>query len=190
MKRKYLSTISVLLVLFVCASAAPSIFAQDGPPESQQIGVGMRADGFVSAVDFNARIWTEMKLGFEIGFGKRHGWTEVPVSVLYTIAHIDTEPVYIRPYAGGGISYNRIPLGWGYNANECVSDWQAGRECEPPTASTKIGGQGFVGAEFTFKAFPRLSVGTDIGHWRVPSGWQGHSFSETGIKLNIHYYLK
>jgi len=183
--RKYLLKTCVLLFLFVCASAAPSVFAQDGPPESQKIGVGIRADGFVAAVDFNVRFWTESKFGFEAGYGQRYGWKEVPISALYTLAHINTDSVYIRPYVGGGISINSIPSGY-----SCSGDWETGDISCGISSATKIGGQGFGGVEFTFTAVPRLSLGVDVGHWRVPSGYKGLSFSETGIKFNVHYYLK
>ena len=105
--RKRLLKTCILLFLFICASAAPSIYAQD-VPDSQKLGIGLKflgGDGW-SAVGVNARFWTESKLGFEAGWvtdGESGGGVSarfhiIPVSVLYTLTHVDTDSMYIRPY--------------------------------------------------------------------------------------------
>jgi len=186
MKHKnYFSKTCALLLFFVCAAAATSVYAQD-VQDSQKIGIGVKAAGIYGVVDFNARFWTASKFGFEAGYGQRYGIKEIPVSALYTITHIDTDSVYIRPYVGGGIGIYSYPegvsiLGWSSNDwQKCIVDG----ECDF-SSSTKIGGQGFGGAEFTFKSFPRLSLGAEIGHWRV--GYGGH---ETAARFNVHFYVK
>jgi len=183
--KKYFPKICTLLFLLICVSTATSVYAQD-VQDSQKIGIGVKAAGIYGVVDFNARFWTASKFGFEAGYGQRYGIKEIPLSALYTITHIDTDSVYIRPYVGGGVGLYRYPEGsslLGWSANDwakCINDG----ECNV-TGSTKISGQGFGGAEFTFKSAPRLSLGAEIGHWRV--GYGGY---ETAARFNIHFYVK
>jgi len=182
---KYLSITGALLVLFICASTTPSIYALD-TPEEQRFAVGGQimfdSDGAFYGV--NARLWTESQIGFEFGWG-RHSesesvagvkvdakWDVIPVSALYSIMHYDAGSVYIRPYVGGGINIGRISASAsGYG--ESYSD-----------SETKIGGQGFGGVEFTFTSAPRLSIGFDAGYYKVNE-------SKGGLgRLMVNYYLK
>jgi len=192
--RKYLLKTCVLLLLFVCASAAPSVYAQDGPPESQKFGVGFKvlAGNDVTAIGANARFWTESPLGFEVGWARDSEGISasadgisvdasahidvIPMSALYTLTHVNTESVYIRPYVGGGINIARGSFSAGasgYGGSSSVS-----------VSATKVGAQGFAGAEFTFKQIPKLSFGGDLGILR----FGGNSGFAAG--LQVHYYLK
>ena len=147
-RRKYLLNTCVLLFLFVCASTAPALYAQDGPPESQKLGVGFStvySDG--GFFGFNVRSWTEDKLGWEAGYATRgssyhystrdYSWRYhvIPVSVLYTLSHADYDSVYIRPYIGGGI--NIASFSSGYDSAWNIEGQRA--------SATRIGGQGFGG---------------------------------------------
>ena len=162
--RKYLLKTCVLLFLFVCASAATSVYAQGGPPGDieQTVGVGLKVlarDGSIAG--FNARYWSEQNFGFEGGLLLKSHWKTIPISGLYTLTHVDTDSMYIRPYVGGGINMNFFE-----------------------GTDNKIGGQGFGGAEFTVKSFPKLSFGGDLG---VHSFGHGSGFM---VGINVLYYLK
>jgi hypothetical protein len=74
--------------------------------------------------------------------------------------------VYIRPYIGGGLNISRVSV----------------REIN--LSETKVGGQGFAGAEFTVKDFPKLSFGGDLG---VHNFGYGSGFM---LGVNILYYFK
>jgi hypothetical protein len=171
--RKHLLKTCVLAVLFVCAVFAPSVYAGDGPPESQSLGIGLATvhsgGGFFG---FNVRSWTEDKLGWEVGWATRgHSYSSsiydygyswryhvIPGSVLYTLKHADYDSLYIRPYIGGGLNIVRYSSGYD-------SRWNIAGE---HASATRIGGQGFAGAEFTFKAIPKLGIGGDLGFGRAP----------------------
>ena len=184
---KHLSKICVLLVVFVLVSFAPSAFAE-GPPESQKIGVGFattHSGGNLIGLSF--RSWTESPWGFEVGWTTRgykipgnetYRWHVIPVSVLYTLTHYDVDSVYIRPYVGGGINFGTFPT-WECSVNNNYTSYG----CERKNA-TKIGGQGFGGAEFTFKGFPKLGLSADLGFSGIGGG------NNFGFNFKAHYYLK
>jgi hypothetical protein len=186
-QKKHLLKICVLLFLFVCASAAPGAFAQDDTQDAQKFGIGLKflgGDG-LNAVGFNARFWSESKLGFEAGWatdGEGGGGVSsrfhiIPFSALYTLTHVNTNSMYIRPYLGGGINITRFTT----NIDDYLSDF-LGEDIS--LSETKVGGQGFFGAEFTFKSVPRLSFGGDVGLHRI--------FNDNGFRagVQVHYYLK
>ena len=217
MIRKNLLILCSLLVLFACAYSAPAAYAQDAW-ESQHIGVGFKYLGVGEDKDFkkgalnlygvNARVWTESKFGFEGGWLT---WGEsekesyegysfelstrihmIPVSVLYTVAHVDAGGMYIRPYVGGGININRISVSGSVKYQE--------QSFSNTFSATKVGGQGFGGAEFTFKSLPQLSFGGDIGFHRIGIGdidmevfeekVKGINISKFGGSFQVHYYFK
>ena len=180
---------SVLLVLFVCTTV--SAYAGDAPPSGveQKFSVGFKyfgGDG-LSAIGVNARFWSESKWGFEGGWardgnsvnGISTNFDIIPVSVLYTLGHVDTTDVYIHPYVGGGLNITHYSSNNGIRHADFFSD-----DYYAPESQTKVGGQGFVGAEFTFKKFPKLSFGGDLGIHR--------NFGDTGFRagVQVHYYLK
>ena len=194
-QRKYLSKICALLFL-TCVLVVPAVHAENAPPDgiSQQFGVGFKvlAGNGLTAVGANARFWTESNLGFEVGWardgegvsGSADGVSVgvsahldvIPVSALYTLTHVDTESVYIRPYVGGGINIARL------SASASASGY--GESASASASTTKVGGQGFAGAEFTFKQVPKLSFGGDIGIHRF-AGDSGFA-----VGFQVHYYLK
>ena len=174
--RKHLLKICVLLSIFVCASLAPSAFAQGRPPSDieQKIGVGLKvltSHGAVAGI--NARYWTDSNFGLEGGWMARGGWNVIPISALYTMSHFETNDLYIRPYVGGGLNLNR------WSSARWYSYWGTRSYSE-----SSIGGQGFVGVEFTARAFPRLSFGSDLG---IHSFGYGNSFA---LGINVLYYVK
>jgi len=171
--RKHILTSCVLLALFVCVSAAP-VFA-DGPPEPQTFGIGGNFLIGINVGGLTMRYWSESKLGLEAGVNFRSHWTAIPVSVLYTLSHIDTNSMYIRPYIGGGININRFSFrGRGYS-------------------ESKIGGQGVGGVEFTPKNSPRFSFGGNLGIHNFGSyGYGPYRVSSTHFMLGLHahYYIR
>jgi len=163
---KYLLKVGVLLLL-VGVFAATSVYAQS---DEQHIGIG--GNVLVSSGNlggFNIRYWTESKFGVEAGLNFRSNWMSIPISGLYTLAHIDTNSMYIRPYVGGGISMNRFSI---FDHSE-----------------TKIGGQGFGGVELTAKSMPQLSFGGNLG---VHNFGKFFGIGNTDFKLGLHahYYFK
>ena len=196
-QRKYLSKICALLFL-TCVLVVPAVHAENAPPDgiSQQIGVGFKVlagDAFDgTAIGANARFWTESNFGFEVGWVRDSGGVKgssegvsvgvsahfdvIPVSALYTLTHVDTESVYIRPYVGAGFNIARL------SASVSVSGY--GESASASDSATKVGGQGFAGAEFTFKQVPKLSFGGDIGIHRF-AGDSGFA-----VEFQVHYYLK
>ena len=202
--RKYILKTCVLLVLFACMSATSAFAA--GPPESQKFGVGFSAlsgggsytygvNNYSSGtyVGINARSWTEGPLGFEFGyttrgrsenwFGTGSGYTwryhVLPINVLYTVPfNLDNDLLYLRPYAGGGLNITRYTTNLTGYYTTIMTGYEDSRGSE-----TKVGGQGFGGAEVTFKAVPKLGVGVDLGVHRI--GW-GTGF---GSSFKAHYYF-
>ena len=179
----------VLAVLFVGVFATSSLFAQTPFGIEQKAGIGFQLwNSGVNMFGVNARFWSENRVGFEAGWatnsesGRVSGYNmEVRThmfnpSLLFTLAHVDTDYVYIRPYAGGGpnIIYRKS------NIDERLTDY--GKEFF--SIGTKVGGQGFGGAEVTFKAVPQLSVGGDLGVYRFQNQ------TGRGLRFLVHYYLK
>ena len=179
----------VLPVLFVCVFAASSLYAQTPFDIEQKVGVGFQLwNSGINMFGVNARFWSEKRLGFEVGWvtngesGRVGGYSinlrthMINPSLLVTLAHVDTNNVYIRPYAGGGpnIIYRKS------DRDDDLTDY--GKEVF--VIGTKVGGQGFGGAEVTFKAVPQLSVGGDLGVYRYQNQ------TGRGLRFLVHYYLK
>jgi hypothetical protein len=166
--RKHILTTCVLLVLFVCVSAAP-VYA-DGPPEPQTIGIGGKiffGEGTRGGVTL--RYWSESKFGFEAGVIHGNYLTSIPISGLYTLTHINTDSMYIRPYIGGGISIDRVSF--------------------PGYSDSTVGGQGFGGVEFTPRNSPKFSFGGNLGVYNIGS-WGGFRHTDFMLGLHAHYYIR
>ena len=95
----------------------------------------------------------------------------IPASVIFTVANIDAEELYIRPYVGGGVNIAfasaRAYDGWGNYGS---------------ASDNKFGGQVIFGAEFTFKAVRQLSFGPEFGYYRIFEG-QGML---AGVSINFN----
>lgn len=187
--KKYSSITCVLLVLFVCVSAASSAFAE-GPPESQEFGVGLQALlASNSAPGVNARYWSESNFGVEGGL-YAGGFRGFNLSGLYTVTHKDTDSMYIRPYVGVGILHER----WSDSGD-------LGGYGNYNVKYTATGLNIFPGAEFTVKSYPKLSFGGDLimifgGKAKVSGNVLGGGFNAeesiggVGFRINVLYYLK
>ena len=188
-QRKWLLKTCILPALFVCVFAASSLYAQAPFGIEQKVGVGLQLwNSDFTMYGANVRFWSENRLGFEVGWvtngesGSVSGYKMefrthmINPSLLFTLAHVDTNNVYIRPYAGGGpnIIYRKS------NRDDDLTDY--GKELF--VIGTKVGGQGFGGAEVTFKAVPQLSIGGDLGVYRFQNQ------TGRGLRFLVHYYLK
>lgn len=196
---KHILTTCVLLLIFVCASAAPSLYAQD-VPDKQKFGIGLKGIQVSGGtyLGVGARIWTESKLGFDFGWvtdGESASGSgisasarihAIPASVLYTVTHVDVGSVYIRPYVGGGINISHLSTNLELDLPPGVPPAIADaikKEFDELTG-TKAGGQGFFGAEFTITAVPRLSFLGEVGvhHIHGNRGW--------AAGFGVKYYLR
>ena len=191
-QRKYFTKICAMLFLIV-AFAATSVYAQGLPPYDIQLhfAIGfqyLNAGMIDGSPGINARFWSDKNVGFDVGWARNsiegYGYVSgsrvdisinndiIPASLLYTVYHGDTSVVYIRPYVGGGFNISRISASAEYAGSSGSG------------SDTKIGGQGFGGVEFTFKAVPRLSFGGDVGYYRI------HEAKGSAGRFLINFYLK
>ena len=119
---------------------------------------------------FSVGIPINNKIGIESGlltYGDSYNYYEmgvsarayvIPASLLFTVANIDAEELYIRPYVGVGANIaiaKATAYWWDYSAS---------------ASNYKFGGQLIFGAEFTFKAVPQLSFGPEFGYYRILEG--------------------
>jgi len=162
-------------------------------PVSQKFGVGFNVlfGGDTAFYGANARYWSKIKLGFDAGwmmdadscaetddsvenFSLKYRAYVIPVSLLYAPVEVNAGGLYIRPYIGGGINiaHRRITTSGTPDVPNALF------------SETEIGGQGFGGAEFGFRAVPRLSFGGDVGGYGIFGAW------DMGIRVNVNLYLK
>jgi len=194
-QRKYFTKICAMLFL-LGAFAATSVYAQGPPPYDIQqhfaIGFQYIEPSGIKMPGVNARFWSDGNVGFDIGYGRKSDDTLfrfissgekiklnvdlINASLLYTVYHGDTSVVYIRPYVGGGAVISRISTD--------VEDRLYDSDKEKMRLGTKAGGQGFAGAEISFKAFPQLSIGGDAGYMYA------HGEGESTGRFMIHFYFK
>jgi outer membrane protein W len=168
------------------AQAAPLPTTYVAPP-SHVVGLGARMGGSEFGFGATARAWSQKRLGVQFDLSRssttnataneRVTSTQFAPSVVVSFRDHMNENVWIRPYVGGGPSYNRSSLsalpGTGVSLSD--SNW---------------GLQTFGGGEFTFPAAPRLGVSADVGYQWVDPIFPG--FEPDGFIFSIsgHWYVK
>ena len=146
--------------------------------------ISTSAPGFGGTV----RVWSDHRFGVQVE-ASRHvlrsadaagqvNTFEMAPSVMYSLPGLATETVWLRPYAGGGMSWRRAS--WGALAPL--------PEGGLPANST--GFHAFGGLETTLPGMPQFALGVDVGYqkWRTSFG----AFEPNNVRFSLsgHWYVK
>ena len=209
---KYFLKTCVLLSLFVCVFAAPSVYAQGTPDGiSQTFAIGPKvlymrglptlgggtyeAPGNIYSFGFNARFWITSGLGVEGGWARSISTEKAEefghkYSSKFNFDVIPVSALYTLRHVDTGKAYIRPYVGAGFNiANpKSLTVKVDGGDTYSYKLSGEdlhnVGWQAFAGTEFTYKGAPMLSFGFDLGiHNIFDSNIFGGSFY-------VNYYIR
>jgi len=153
---------------------------------SHIVGLGGRMQGPSLGVGASLRAWSPGWLGVQLEVSRysvtvpldpnRMTTTQFAPSVLFTPTDMLSDYVWLRPYAGTGLSLYRSTLATPV-VGASVSDSQ-------------IGFQAFAGAEFTAASLPSLGISVDYGYRRFSSPFVGFDLGGTSFAVAGHWYVK
>jgi hypothetical protein len=144
----------------------------------------MTAGGF----GITSRIWSRSRLGiqFEASRSRRTSTTatgrlttlQFAPSAIYSLPDRVGDSLWLRPYVGAGVSWNRLTLRENAPGNLALATDNA------------LGFRGFGGAEFTLPAVPRFAISADAGYLWSQETFPGFELSRFTFAVSGHWYVK
>ena len=164
-------------------SAQPSTYVAR---PSHVVGVGGRMQGPSLGIGASLRAWSPGWLGLQLDISRyavtvpfdtnRMTSIQFAPSVLFTPTDMTTDYVWIRPYAGAGLSLYRSTL-----TTPVVG---------VTTSDSQVGFQAFGGAEFTAASLPAFGISVDLGYRRFTTPFAGFELGGSSIGIAGHWYVK
>jgi hypothetical protein len=158
------------------------------------IGLGGRISGTTDEMTaggfgFTTRIWSRSRFGVQMDVSRSNRTSETAVgkltalqfapSLIYSLPDRVGDNLWLRPYVGGGVSWNRLTLKENAPGNLALANDNA------------MGVRGFGGAEFTLPAIPRFAISADAGYlWSQETAFPGFELSRFTFALSGHWYVK
>lgn len=166
-------------------AASPTVYVAT---PTHVVGLGGRMGGSTLGFGASARGWTRKRLGVQFdvsryvlsptGAPERATSVQFAPSVLYSLPDKVTDYVWMRPYVGGGANFHRQTLTVGApDAGASVSE-------------TKLGYQGFGGAELTFASMPRFALSGDLGYRWSDAPFAGYDLGGVVFSVSAHWYIR
>lgn len=154
-------------------------------PASHLVGVG-GVFASMRSVGATGRVWRADRFGLQAAFAReamtsgtvpgRLTTMQFEPGVLYALADLVSDYVWVRPYVGTSLSVRQ----------ETLRDSWSGADA----SSTGLGVRAFGGAEFTFASVPRFGVSVDLGYRRVPAPFSGFDAAPVSAAIAGHWYVK
>jgi hypothetical protein len=157
-----------------------------GTPISHMLGVGARV---ASTRNFGAtsRVWRNDRVGIQLSFTReamtsgvsagRVTSMQVEPGIVYALFDHVSDYVWIRPYVGSGVSFQRQRL------NVSSSD-------AVPIVDNGFGLRVFGGSELTFASAQRFGLSVEVGYRRLPTPFAGFEPHKLSASLAGHWYIK
>jgi len=98
--------------------------------------------------------------------------------VLYTLADHVADYIWVRPYAGSGLTISRRSL----------SSTIPG--AVPVASQSQVGVQAFGGTELTFASVPRFAVSVDVAYRWGTMQFAGIDLGRVGVSVAGRWYVK
>jgi hypothetical protein len=98
--------------------------------------------------------------------------------VLYTLADHVADYIWVRPYAGSGMTISRRSL----------SSTTPG--AVPVASQSNVGVQAFGGTELTFAGVPRFAVSVDVAYRWGTTEFAGIDLGRVGLSVAGRWYVK
>jgi hypothetical protein len=158
-----------------------------GRPITHIFGVGGLA-GSTSSFGATARAWRNDRLGIHLAFTRDAMTSNVAAGrvtsfqfepgVVYALLDHVSDYVWIRPYVGSVLSFQRQTL-----------------KVSSPAATERASGNGvgfriFAGSELTFAGMPRFGLSADLGYRRFPTPFPGFEADRLSASVAGHWYIK
>jgi len=164
---------------------APSTQAAVLPP-SHVLGVGGLV-GSMSSFGVTARAWHDNRVGLQLGVTRDAMTSAVDTarvtslqfepSVMYAFFDRVGDYVWIRPYAGSGVSFRNQTFSAAPGDPAAISE-------------SGVGFRVFGGTELTFASAPRFGVSADVAYRRFPTPFAGFEASPLSVSIAGHWYIK
>ena len=150
------------------------------------VGIGGRLGNSTLGFGFSARASVHKRLGVQLELS-RYASAALPAqrqltsiqfapSVLFALPDRLTDYLWLRPYAGAGITMYRSTLGTGV----------------PGVVSTdnRYGRHVFAGTALTFASAPRFALSADYGYRWHQAPFSGFDLGGPGLSVSGHWYVK
>ena len=164
---------------------APQVPAAVAPP-SHVLGVGGLV-GSMSSFGASVRAWHDKRLGIQLGLTRdamtsavdtsRVTSVQFEPSVMYAFFDRVGDYVWIRPYAGSGVSFRNQTFSAAPGDPAAISE-------------SGVGFRVFGGTELTFASAPRFGVSADVAYRRFPTPFAGFDASPLSVSIAGHWYIK
>jgi hypothetical protein len=154
---------------------------------SHVVGIGGTV-GSMSSFGATARAWHDNRLGFQFGLTRdamtsdiaagRVTSLQVEPAVVYALFDHVSDYVWVRPYAGSGLSFRHETL-----KVSTPADLQ-------PASENGVGFRVFGGSELTFAGVTRFGLSIEAGYRRLPNPFAGFEADRFSASLYGHWYIK
>jgi opacity protein-like surface antigen len=158
------------------------------PPHTLGMGARINAltPGFGAGFGVTARNWWHNRLGMQfevlhsrlgnlVGPGHVTSLQFAP-SVMYSLPDAVSNSLWVRPYVGGGVSFNRTSFKTATSTPENAGE-------------TRMGWQGLGGVETTFAAAPQFAWSAELGYRRLQTSEIGFAPKRWSVALAGHWYI-
>jgi len=154
---------------------------------SHVIGLGGRIGPREMGIAATGRAWAFGAIGLQLEAGQsiypslttsgRVRSLQLAPSLVVSPRGLVTNAVWVRPYLGGGVNFNRLTLGSPLDDVNVV---------EHAVGSHVIGG-----AEFTSASVPQFAVSADVRRqWAPATTVSDFDLDGAGVTVSAHWYLK
>jgi hypothetical protein len=152
------------------------------------VGFGGRAGGSNVGFGASARAWSRDRFGVQFDLTRvamaglapteRVTSMQFEPGVLYTLADHVADYIWVRPYAGSGLTISRRSL----------SSTIPG--AVPVASQSQVGVQAFGGTELTFASVPRFAMSVDVAYRWGTMKFAGIDLGRVGVSVAGRWYVK
>jgi Bacterial SH3 domain len=152
------------------------------------VGFGGRVGGSNVGFGASARAWSRNRLGVQFDLTRvamaglapteRVTSMQFEPGVLYTLADHVADYIWVRPYAGSGLTIGRRSL----------SSTIPG--AVPVASQSNVGVQAFGGTELTFASVPRFALSVDVAYRWGTTEFAGIDLGRVGVSVAGRWYVK
>jgi len=152
------------------------------------VGFGGRVGPSNVGFGASARAWSHDRFGVQFDLSRvamaglapteRMTSMQFEPGVLYTLADHVADYIWVRPYAGSGLTISRRSL----------SSTTPG--AAPVASQSNVGVQAFGGTELTFAGMPRFAVSVDVAYRWGTTEFAGIDLGRIGLSVAGRWYVK
>jgi hypothetical protein len=158
-------------------------------PPTHFVGVGARMSGTpLGGFGATARVWSRSRFGVQVEASRssltstlapgRMTSMQFAPSLIYSLPDQVTDYVWLRPYLGGGATFNRSTL---KNATP---------ELDASSTESNLAYRAFGGGEFTFPSVARFALSADLGYVTSHEPFAGFEVGGLTFSISGHFYVK